>query len=59
MPHRLIETLIQNQKIVTIQMTSTVTETARLMQQCNIGVITFVYSRKGVTRKPPYLARCT
>jgi len=42
MPHRLIETLIQHQRIVTIQMTSTVTETARLMQQCNIGAIMVV-----------------
>jgi len=42
MPHRLIETLIQNQRVVTIQMTSTVTETARLMQQSKIGAIMVV-----------------
>jgi CBS domain-containing protein len=38
----MIETLIQNQRIVTIQMTSTVAETARLMQQCKIGAIMVV-----------------
>jgi CBS domain-containing protein len=42
MPHRLIETLIQNQRIVTIQMTSTVAETARLMQQYKIGAVMVV-----------------
>jgi CBS domain-containing protein len=42
MPHRLIETLIRNQSIVTIQMTSTVAETARLMQQNKIGAIMVV-----------------
>ena len=42
MPHRMIETLIQNQRIVTIQMTSTVAETTRLMQQCKIGAIMVV-----------------
>jgi signal-transduction protein with cAMP-binding, CBS, and nucleotidyltransferase domain len=42
MPHRLIETLIQNQRIVTIQMTSTVAATARLMQQRKIGAIMVV-----------------
>jgi len=38
----MIETLIQNQRIVTLQMTSTVAETARLMQQCKIGAIMVV-----------------
>jgi CBS domain-containing protein len=42
MPRRLIETLIRNQSIVTIQMTSTVAETARLMQQNKIGAIMVV-----------------
>jgi CBS domain-containing protein len=42
MPHRLIERLIQNQTITTIQMTSTVTETARLMRQRKIGAIMVV-----------------
>ena len=42
MPDRSIETLIQNQTIVTIQMSSTVAATARLMQQCKIGAIMVV-----------------
>jgi signal-transduction protein with cAMP-binding, CBS, and nucleotidyltransferase domain len=42
MPHRMIGTLIQNQKIVTIQMTSSVADTARLMQQRKIGAIMVV-----------------
>lgn len=42
MPHRLIETLVQNQTITTIAMSSTVAEAARLMQQRKIGAIMVV-----------------
>jgi len=39
MPHRLIELLIRNQKVATIEMSSTVTEAARLMKESKIGAI--------------------
>lgn len=42
MHHRLIETLVRNQSITTIAMTSTVTEAARVMQQRKIGAIMVV-----------------
>ena len=42
MPHRTIETLIRNQKLVTAQKNSTVAETALLMRQCMIGAVIVV-----------------
>ena len=42
MPHRLNETLVRNQRIVTVQKTSTIAETARLMRRCKIGAVMVV-----------------
>lgn len=42
MPHRLIEALVRNQRIVTVRKTNTVAETARLMRQRKIGAVMVV-----------------
>jgi CBS domain-containing protein len=42
MPLRLIQSLIQNQKIVTVQKSSTVAQAARLMRQLKIGAVMVV-----------------
>ena len=46
MPHRLINTLIQNQQVISIGMTSTVTEAARMMKESKIGAIMVVVDGK-------------
>jgi len=42
MPHRLIQSLVQNQKFVTVEKSSTVAQAARLMRQLKIGAVMVV-----------------
>jgi len=42
MPNRIVESMIRDQKVVTVERTRTVAETARLMRQRRIGAIMVV-----------------